>query len=143
MSKSVADPTNTNHPNPGNRIFSRIVVKNRSIFQTLQDAKHKQLSVISIVMAWSFVKSNGKEGWVEVSRMEAYRMTADALRKNGQAESPTKRRPVFETLDANEKQEQRILSHGMKMTPFFLLQKTTALQQAKEDAAFTKVVVMS
>jgi hypothetical protein len=109
-------PTNTNHSNPGNRIFSRIVVKNRSIFQTLQDAKQKQLLVISIGMAihnngGRLVKSDGKEGWVEVSRMEAYIMTADALRKNGQAEST---RPVFKTVDANKKQEQIILSHGMK-----------------------------
>ena len=82
---------------PGNRLFRRIVSENKQYYQKSMNASHKQLLVISIVMAIQkhggrFMKKEkkknncggaggGTSGWIEIPNNEANSKTAQALRE--------------------------------------------------------------
>jgi hypothetical protein len=76
---------------PGNRMFRRLVAQNKSIYQSSMNPSHKQLLVMSIIMAIQqhggrFVKrapksSTCNNAWLEISEKESKHKTAQALRE--------------------------------------------------------------
>eukprot|EP00980_Cylindrotheca_fusiformis_P028956 scaffold22680_cov107-Cylindrotheca_fusiformis.AAC.25 len=82
--KTLAKMMNAHHSHHGNRLFSRIVLKNRPTFQALRDVKSKKLLALSIVIA---IDKNGgrfvNERKQELSKQEAFRITLMALSKSG------------------------------------------------------------
>ena len=73
---------------PGNRMFRRIVEKNKELYQSTHNKFHKYFLTVSIIMAVEgkggrFLKRDdkNKSTWVQISRTEAVSKTAQALRE--------------------------------------------------------------
>ncbi|KAL3929901.1 MAG: hypothetical protein SGBAC_012007 [Bacillariaceae sp.] len=111
---------NTIHPHPGNRVFARILQKNRILFQSCQDLKHKKLLVLSMIMAIQknggrFVQKNTADQWVTLSNKEAFGFTIQALKQDGKMPlrpsillKNRKRESIFKSVKTTEAASKKV-----------------------------------
>lgn len=132
---------NSDHPHPGNRIFSRIVLKNRPIYRSLQeDATRRKLLAISIVMA---IENMGgrfivKEKGEELSNREAYRITTNALSGDGgtiNSARNKKRRAIFQSLVLQAQEGTRNRESNQRVTTEQTFRDDVLIQQKASTAS--------
>ncbi|CAJ1958134.1 unnamed protein product [Cylindrotheca closterium] len=91
---NVFSMINTVHQHPGNRIFARIVNKNRPIFLESKNQQQKKLLVLSMIIAVQknggrFVQKNDAQEWVALGNKEAFGLIIEALKLVGMPLRPS------------------------------------------------------